>query len=75
MCRAHASSVSAGQRAKLILCQELIGSDNEGRMKGPESSDEWPAAVVQVPLDEGKLDADHLHQAVFVQVPSTHDLQ
>ena len=75
MCCEHTPSVGASQCAKFILCQELIGSDDKGRGQGAESSDEWPAAVVQVTLDEGKLDADHLHQAVLVQVPSTHDLQ
>lgn len=75
VCCDHTSDVGAVQCAKLILCQELIGSDNKRRQEGPESSDERSASVLQVTLDEGKLDTDDLHQAVLVQVPGTHDLQ
>ena len=75
VCCDHTSGVGAVQCAKFILCQELIGSDNKRRQKGPESLDERSASVVQVTLDEGELDTDDLQQAVLVQVPGTHDLQ
>ena len=75
VCCDHTSGVGAVQCAKFILCQELVGSDNKRWQKGPESSDERSASVVQVTLDEGKLDTDDLHQAVLIQVPGTHDLQ
>jgi len=75
VCCDHTAGVGAVECAKFILGQELIGSDDKRRQKGPESSDERSASVVQVTLDEGKLDTDDLHQAVLVQVPGTHDLQ
>ena len=31
--------------------------------------------MVQVALDEGEFDRDHLDQAVLIQVPCTHDLR